>query len=61
VPLNFTRAEIWRQENQISRFKPSDLLMEGEYPLADLQSNAFVVSLFGRFVFFDSNDYKLIN
>ena len=25
-PLNFTRAEIWRKDNQISKFKPSDLL-----------------------------------
>jgi hypothetical protein len=61
VPLNFTRADIWRRDNRISRFKPSDLILEGEYPLADMESNAFVVSLFGGFVFFDSNDYKLIN
>lgn len=36
VPLNFTRTEIWRRDNQISKFRPSDLLIEGEYPLADL-------------------------
>lgn len=60
-PLEFTRADIWRKDNQISTFKPSDLLLEGEYPLVDMQSNAFVVSLFGQFMFFDSNDYKLIN
>lgn len=59
--LNFTRADIWCRDNDISRFRPSDLLVDGEYPLADFQSNAFVLSLFGNFVFFDSNDYKLIN
>lgn len=36
VPLDFTRIDIWQRDNRISTFKPSDLLTEGEYPLADM-------------------------
>lgn len=58
---DFTREDIWLRDNSVSTFMPSDLLHEGEYPLCDFQSNAFVYSLFGKFKFFDSNDYKFIN
>jgi len=48
-PLDFFRADLWKRENSISNFKPSDLLVEGDYPMADMQTNACVISFFGRF------------
>ena len=57
----FAKVEVWNKDNAVSGFKPSSLLCVGEYPLVDLHRTAYVATLFGNFMFFDSNDPKFIN
>lgn len=59
-PKDYTTVKMISKDNQISKFKPSQLLSVGDYPLANLQSNSFTFSVFGNFMLFNSNDYKLI-
>ena len=59
--MNYIRMPLKQTSSDISSFRPSQLLSEGEYPFSNYHDNAYVVSLFGNFKFFDSNDRRLVN
>jgi hypothetical protein len=57
----FSKVEVWKKDNDISTFRPSSLLSVSEYPMTDLHRTAYVATLFGGLIFFNSNDPKFIN
>lgn len=60
-PTDFQNYKVIPKENELTRWKPSDLYQPGEYPFSNYYSNSFVLCFFGNFKMFDSNDRKLIN
>ena len=60
-PKSYMRVKVLKAENSTSLFKPSQLIQLGEYPMANLQTNSFTLTMFGNYKFFSSNDHKLIN
>ena len=56
----YRRVSVRPLQNEISSFKPSDLLQEGDFPFSDYQQNSVVLTFVGNFHFFRSTDLKQV-
>ena len=59
-PTDFRQYKVIPKNNDVSNFRPSQLLCHGEYPFSNYQNNAYVLCFFGNFDDFNSNDPKII-
>ena len=60
-PTRYETLPLKPSPSDISDFKPSQLLVDGDYPFSNYADNAYYLCMFGNYKFFDSNDRKLFN
>jgi hypothetical protein len=63
-PVNLNDYKIFtvpnRSGHSIATYKPSDLLITGEYPFSNLEDNQLIISVVGNFHNWTSADDKII-